>query len=89
MKVCGIVALLLFASGCATTRIVKLDTGRGMPIVYTPVESEQVEIDDEEFKSAVMQLVLDMKLSVSLEGDEQENHRSLLAAAGGVVDGAG
>ncbi|ATB36888.1 hypothetical protein CYFUS_002303 [Cystobacter fuscus] len=87
MRVCGLFALLLLASGCATTRIVKLDTGRETPIVYTPVESEQVEIDDEEFKSAVTQLVLDMELSVLLEGDEQENHRSLLATAGGVVDG--
>lgn len=31
MKLCGIVALLL-AAGCATTRVVNLDTGQGTPI---------------------------------------------------------
>lgn len=84
MRFCGMVALLL-ATGCATTRVVHLDTGRGTPIVYTPVESAPVEIGEEAFKDAVTRLVLDMELNVAL--NEEERH-SLLASSGGLVDGA-
>ena len=88
MRVCGIVALLVLAAGCATTRVVKLNTGQGAPIVYTPVESDPVEISEEEFKSVVTQLVLDLKLNVALNEAERDDGRSLLASAGGIVDGA-
>ena len=40
------------------------------------------------FKRAVAQIVLDMKLNVMIDEPEQDNRRSLLASAGGVVDGA-
>ncbi len=73
------VALLFFAAGCATTRVVHLDTGQGAPIVYTPVESEPVEIGEEAFKRAVTQLMLDMQLDVALEEAEVDERRSLLA----------
>ena len=82
------VALLLLASGCATTRVVNLDTGQGQVITYTPVESDPVEIDERDFKTAVAQLMLDMKLNVGLEEPEQDGRLSLLASSGGVVDGA-
>ncbi|WNG42860.1 hypothetical protein F0U60_01185 [Archangium minus] len=88
MQVCGIVALLVLATGCATTRVVNLDTGKGAPIVYTPVESDPVEISEEAFKNAVTQLVLDLKLNVALNEAERDEGRSLLASAGGIVDGA-
>ncbi|MBZ4419446.1 AHH domain-containing protein [Myxococcus sp. RHSTA-1-4] len=88
MRVCGIVALLMLATGCATTRVVNLDTGQGAPIVYTPIESDPVEISEEEFKNAVTQLVLDMELNVALNEFERGDSRSLLASAGGIVDGA-
>jgi hypothetical protein len=89
MRVRGVVALLLLlASGCATTRVVNLDTGQGAPLVYKPVDTDPIEIDEAAFKRAVAQLVLGMKLNVVLEEPEQENRRSLLASAGGVVDGA-
>jgi hypothetical protein len=78
----------MLAAGCATTRVVNIDTGQGKPIIYTPIESEPVEIDEEEFKDAVARLVLDMKLHVALHESEREDSRSLLASAGGVVDGA-
>jgi hypothetical protein len=38
------------------------------------------------FKKRLLALVLGMKLNVMLEAPEQENRRSLLASAGGVVD---
>ncbi|ATB41060.1 lipoprotein [Cystobacter fuscus] len=88
MRVCGIVALLMLATGCATTRVVNLDTGQGAPIVYTPVDSDPVEIGEKEFKNAVTQLVLDLKLNVALNEAEKDERRSLLASAEGIVDGA-
>ncbi len=88
MRIHGIVVLLLFASGCATARRVKLDTGHGPPIVYAPPESEQIEIDEEAFKSAVLQLVLDLKLDVSNQRFEEVAPHSLLASVGGVIDDA-
>ncbi|QRO02954.1 AHH domain-containing protein [Archangium violaceum] len=88
MKICAIVALLLLASGCATTRIVNLDTGQGAPSVWQPVETKPIEIDEAEFKRAVVQLMLDLKLNVIHEEPEQDARLFLLASAGGVVDGA-
>ncbi|HEX8439603.1 AHH domain-containing protein [Archangium sp.] len=50
--------LLLLVSGCATVRVVRLDTGRGEPIVFTPgtAETEPVEVKEEEFQEAVTRL---------------------------------
>ena len=84
----GWLMVLLLAVGCATPRVVNLDTGRGAPIVYTPIASEPVEIDEEGFKQAITQLVLDAKLDVAFQAAEQDDRYSLLASAGGVVDGA-
>ena len=88
MKVWSLAALLLLTAGCATTRVVNLDTGQGPRIVYTPVETEPVRMDEDAFKSAVTQLVLDMKLEVAFQEFEQEDRRSLLASSGGIVEGA-
>ncbi|RKH18369.1 hypothetical protein D7X74_09875 [Corallococcus sp. CA047B] len=87
MKMWRIAALLLLLTGCATARVVNLDTGQGKPIVYTPVETAPVEVGEEAFKDAVTQLILDMKLEVALPEAEQEG-RSLLASTGGIVEGA-
>ncbi|RKH32798.1 hypothetical protein D7Y13_07510 [Corallococcus praedator] len=87
MKVWRIAALLLLMTGCATARVVNLDTGQGKPIVYTPVETAPVKIDEEAFKDAVTRLILDMKLEVALPEAAQEG-RSLLASTGGIVEGA-
>jgi len=87
MRVFGLAAFLLMASACATARVVTLDTGQRDTIVYRPVDSEQVVIAEREFKSAVARLVLDMHLKVVLDAPEPFGSRSLLASAGGIVDG--
>lgn len=88
MRALGIAALLLLASGCASTRVVHLHTGGGEPIAFTPVESDPVEIGKDEFKRAVAQLVLDMRLDVAFREVEEAGRRSLLASSEGFVDGA-
>ncbi|QDE82840.1 AHH domain-containing protein [Myxococcus xanthus] len=88
MRALGIAALLLLASGCASTRVVHLHTGGGDPITFTPVESDPVEIGKDEFKRAVAQLVLDMRLDVAFREVEEDGRRSLLASSEGLVDGA-
>ncbi|RKH17351.1 hypothetical protein D7X74_12780 [Corallococcus sp. CA047B] len=80
MKTCWWVALLLTV-GCATPRVVHLDTGRGEPIAYTPTSPAPVEVDEEAFRQAVAQLVLETRLDVA------SGRHVLLASAGGVVDG--
>jgi hypothetical protein len=82
------VVLLMLATGCATTRVVTLDTGQGPPIIYTPAESTPIEVDEDAFKKAVVQLVLDLKLDVALREADAEHSRSLLASVGGIADGA-
>ncbi|WP_338864691.1 AHH domain-containing protein [Myxococcus stipitatus] len=89
MKVIVVAVLLLLGSGCASTRVVHLDTGRGEPIAYTPIESDPVEIGEDAFKRAVSRLVLDMKLDVALrETEQRDDRRALLASSWGIVDGA-
>lgn len=88
MRALGIAALLLLASGCSSTRVVMLNTGRGEPIAFTPVESDPIEIGQDEFSRAVAQLVLDMRLDVAFREVEEDGRRSLLASSGGLVDGA-
>ncbi|WNG32126.1 hypothetical protein F0U62_48230 [Cystobacter fuscus] len=88
MNLFRIAVLLLLASGCATTRVVNLDTQQGTPLIYKPVHTNPVELDETELKSAVAQIVLDMKLNVTFEEPEQDVRHSLLASAGSVVDGA-
>ncbi|NOK17773.1 AHH domain-containing protein [Corallococcus carmarthensis] len=85
MKLWAMAVLLCLTAGCATTRVVNLDTGRGRSIAYTPVETKPVRIDEEAFKNAVAQLVLELKLDVAFRED---GRRSLLASAGGIVAGA-
>ena len=85
MKLWAMAVLLWLTAGCATTRVVNLDTGQGRPIAYTPVETKPVRIDEEAFRDAVTQLVLELKLDVALR---DEGRRSLLASVGGIVAGA-
>lgn len=88
MRAFAIAVLMLLTAGCATTRVVNLNTGYGRTISYTPLESDPVEIGRDAFKQAVTQLVLDMKLDVAFKEVERDDRRSLLASSGGVVDGA-
>ncbi|MBZ4400114.1 AHH domain-containing protein [Myxococcus sp. AS-1-15] len=87
MRAVGIAALLLLASGCASTRVVHLRTGQGEVITYEPIESAPVEVDEDAFKRTVTRLVLDMQLDVAFREDEQDDHRALLASSTGLVDG--
>nr|WP_227027881.1 AHH domain-containing protein [Corallococcus soli] len=75
--------------GCATTRTVTLDTGRGdPPIVYRPSQTRPVEVARAAFEEGVTRLVLGMRLDVALREAEATERRSLLASSRGVVDGA-
>jgi hypothetical protein len=83
MRRCGWMILLALV-GCATPRVVHLETGAGRRIEYTPVESQPVEIDEDAFRQAITRLLLETRLDVSLRHPDS---RSLLASAGGLVDG--
>ena len=91
MRLAGVVGLLLI-SGCATTRVVHIDVGNGQRITHKSVEVEPVEVTEEEFRSALTQLVLDMRLDVAFhEVDEADQRgwarsRTLLASSKGIVD---
>jgi hypothetical protein len=59
-------ALLLIplAVGCASPRVVRLDTGNGRPVHHTPRTSGgSVEVDAEDFEKSLARLVLDVPLS--------------------------
>lgn len=60
----AVVLLVLMATGCATSRVVRLDTGEGQPIIYTPsADAEPVELDEDEFAEAVQKLARTAPLS--------------------------
>jgi hypothetical protein len=50
--------LLCLVSGCAATRVVRLETGRGEPLVFTPRTDgvEPVELEEDAFQEAVAAL---------------------------------
>jgi hypothetical protein len=56
--------LLLLATGCATARVVRLDTSHGPSIVFTPrpQETELVELEKEEFQEALSASSRDVRL---------------------------
>ncbi|MFP2925811.1 hypothetical protein ACLESO_11450 [Pyxidicoccus sp. 3LG] len=56
--------LTLVGAGCSTTRMVRLDTGDGPPIVHMPFvedDSGRVALDDDEFEEAVVELARDVR----------------------------
>ncbi|EPX62060.1 hypothetical protein D187_009964 [Cystobacter fuscus DSM 2262] len=57
--------------GCATTRVVHLDTGHGEPITYTSVGVDPVEVSEAEFKVALTRLLLDMRMDVAFRESEE------------------
>jgi len=60
----AVVLLVLVGTGCATSRVVRLDTGEGRPIIYTPrADAEPVELDEDEFAEAVRKLARTAPLS--------------------------
>ncbi|WP_443094068.1 AHH domain-containing protein [Myxococcus landrumensis] len=92
MKWVAIVVSLLFAGGCATTRVVHIDVGGGRQVVHESVEVEPVEVSEEEFKSALTRLILDLRMDVAFrEADAADQRgwvrsRTLLASSNGLAD---
>ncbi|HZI06682.1 MAG TPA: hypothetical protein VEZ71_21835, partial [Archangium sp.] len=66
MKRCCTVVLLMLLAGCGTaSRVVRLDTGQGDPLVFTPrSRAEPVELEDDEFEAAVAELARGQRVPV-------------------------
>src|SRR6187402_1933979 len=84
----GLVSLLAtLVLGCATTHVVYFETGIGKPIVYTPSkESKAVEVKQSEILSTVMDLLLDMPLSLrpdQIRSARRENESAQTLAENG------
>jgi hypothetical protein len=59
------VLLVALSTGCATPRVVRLDTGQGAPLEYRPPTSTQsVRVDAEAFEEALTQWVLNVPLAL-------------------------
>ena len=57
--------LVPWLAGCASTRVVRLDTGTGTPLEYRPASSDaSVEVDSDDFEEALARLVLAVPLSL-------------------------
>ncbi|WP_141619943.1 AHH domain-containing protein [Myxococcus sp. AB036A] len=96
MRWVAVVSLLLLSAGCATTRIVNIDAGNGRRLVHESVDVDPVEVSEDEFKSALTQLILDMRMDVAFRAAEAADERGwvrsrvLLASSKGLADsGAG
>ncbi|MCY1036819.1 hypothetical protein OV207_35610 [Corallococcus sp. BB11-1] len=75
----GVLLLGTLLAGCATSRVVYLDTGQGKPIVYSPPRSvDTVEVDAAAFQQVMTRLVLDMRFS--LRPEEETRMRARLAS---------
>ncbi|WP_434347366.1 SitA5 family polymorphic toxin [Myxococcus virescens] len=74
----GALLLSVLLVGCATPRVVRLDTGQGEPIVYVPPKgAKPVEVDEGAFRKVMTRLVLDMRFSLR---EEAERPRVRLAS---------
>jgi hypothetical protein len=57
--------LVVLASACANSRVVRLDTGQGAPLTYTPLTTSlSVGVSEEDFERALNQLVLAEPLAI-------------------------
>lgn len=75
----GVLLLGTVLAGCATSRVVYLDTGQGKPIVYSPPASvDTIEVDADAFQQVMTRLVLDMRFS--LQPEEETRMRARLAS---------
>ena len=92
MRLFVVVSLLLLSAGCATTRVVHIDAGNGQRLVHESVVVDPVEVSEDEFKSALTRLILDMRMDVAFRAaeaaDEREwvRSRTLLASSKGLAD---
>jgi hypothetical protein len=72
----AVVLLGFFWTGCTASRVVRLDTGHGEPLVYSPPKgAKPVEIREEEFEKALAQLMLDMRLPLPAHEAEHVRYR--------------
>ncbi|QSQ21711.1 hypothetical protein JY651_42240 [Pyxidicoccus parkwayensis] len=60
----ALLLLLALLSGCGTSRVVRLDTGRGTPLEYTPSTSKAVRVDEDAFEEALTRLVLNVPMTL-------------------------
>ncbi|WP_224373052.1 AHH domain-containing protein [Hyalangium versicolor] len=92
MRFIALVSVLLLAAGCATPRVVHIDTGNGQEVVHESVDVAPVKVSDEEFKSALTQLILDLRMDVAFRETEEADKlgwvrsRRLLASSKGLAD---
>jgi hypothetical protein len=65
-----VLVLLALVTGCASGRVVRLETGRGPPLVFKPGsdEAEPVELERREFKEAVARLARERRPSANPPG---------------------
>ncbi len=60
-----VVALLLLSTGCGTARMVRLDTGQGVPREYRSAASNKsVQVDSDDFEAALARLLLETPLTL-------------------------
>ncbi|MCY1046731.1 AHH domain-containing protein [Corallococcus sp. bb12-1] len=59
------VVMVLLGTGCSAARVVRLDTGRGAPVVHSPrMETAPVALEEDAFTEAVKTLAEDAPVSV-------------------------
>ncbi len=64
-RLTAVVLLLALLNACATPHLVRLDTGQGEPLEYSPPTSTQpVKVDAEAFEEALTQLALNAPLTL-------------------------
>ncbi|NVJ16049.1 hypothetical protein HV826_18040 [Myxococcus sp. AM010] len=70
LREAGALLLSVLLVGCATPRVVRLDTGQGEPIVYLPPKNAKpVVVDEAAFRKVMTRLVLDMRFSLREEAE--------------------
>ncbi|HYH99114.1 hypothetical protein [Hyalangium sp.] len=64
-RLTAVLMMVVLASACATTRVVRLDTGQGAPLEYrSPTSNKSVEVGADEFEEALTLLVLHAPLTL-------------------------
>ncbi|NOK35243.1 AHH domain-containing protein [Corallococcus exercitus] len=96
MRWVGLIASLLLACGCATTRVVHVDAGDGRQVVHASRDVDPVQVSEDAFEAALTQLILDLHMDVAFRETDAADQRgrvrsrSLLASSKGLSDsGAG
>ncbi|ADO70238.1 AHH domain-containing protein [Stigmatella aurantiaca] len=75
MRLLGVVASLLLLGGCATPRVVHVDAGDGRRVAHESVEVDPVQVSEDEFKAALTQLILDVRMDVAFRETDAADQR--------------